>query len=79
MKALAKAARRFDFKLPALVDYKVRIPPGGKTGALVETVVTWRKTARSAPFTTRAVDPDQTAAAVLATEKMLNLLVSQSV
>ena len=79
MKALAKAARRFDFKLPALVDYKVRIPPGGKTGALVETVVTWRKSARSVPFTTRAVDPDQTAAAVLATEKMLNLLVSQSV
>ena len=77
MKALAKAARRFDLKLPALVDYKVRIPPGGKTGALVETVVTWRKSARSALFTTRAVDPDQTAAAVLATEKMLNLLVSQ--
>ena len=77
MKALAKAARRFDLKLPALVDYKVRIPPGGKTGALVETVVTWRKSTRGALFTTRAVDPDQTAAAVLATEKMLNLLVSQ--
>ena len=74
MKALAKAARKFDLKLPRLVDYAVRIPPGGKTGALVEAVITWRTDARKRPFSTMAVDSDQIAAAVKATEKMLNLI-----
>lgn len=73
MKALAKVGRKLGLKLPSLVDYKVRIAPGGKTGALVETTISWRHSARSEPFTTRGVDPDQLAAAVLATEKMLNL------
>jgi len=77
MKALAKAARKLDLKLPALVDYKVRIPPGGRTGALVETTITWRRSARSQPFTTRGVDSDQLAAAVMATEKMLNLIAGE--
>jgi D-citramalate synthase len=76
MKALAKACRKFDIKLPQLVDYSVRIPPGGKTGALVETVITWRKETRSRPFSTLGVDSDQVAAAVIATEKMLNLIVA---
>jgi D-citramalate synthase len=74
MKALAKACRKFDIKLPQLVDYTVRIPPGGKTGALVEAVITWRAEARSRPFSTLGVDSDQLAAAVIATEKMLNLV-----
>ena len=74
MKALGKACRRFDIKLPQLVDYAVRIPPGGKTGALVEAVITWRRGARSQPFSTLGVDSDQLAAAVIATEKMLNLV-----
>jgi len=56
------------------VDFKVRIPPGGKTGALVETVITWRMGKRGEPFSTLAVDSDQVAAAVIATEKMLNLV-----
>ena len=77
MKALAKAARKHELELASLLDYKVRIPPGGKTGALVETVITWRSGPRAEPFTTRGVDSDQLAAAVLATEKMLNLLASQ--
>jgi D-citramalate synthase len=74
MKALAKACRKFELKLPALTDYSVRIPPGGKTGALVETVITWRTDSRKQPFSTMAVDTDQIAAAVKATEKMLNLI-----
>jgi D-citramalate synthase len=76
MKALAKACRKFDIKLPQLVDYSVRIPPGGKTSALVEAVITWRKETRSRPFSTLGVDSDQVAAAVIATEKMLNLIVA---
>jgi D-citramalate synthase len=78
MRALARATRRFGLKLPDLVDYKVRIPPGGKTGALVETVITWRAGARSAPFSTLGVDSDQVSAAVIATEKMLNLVAARS-
>ncbi len=74
MQALARAARGFGLKLPQLTDYQVRIPPGGKTGALVETLITWRSGPRSEPFSTRAVDSDQLAAAVIATEKMLNLV-----
>ena len=77
MKALGRVARRLDLKLPTLVDYKVRIPPGGRTGALVETTITWRRSARSEPFTTRGVDSDQLAAAVMATEKMLNLIAGE--
>jgi D-citramalate synthase len=78
MKALARACRKHDLRLPTLLDYKVRIPPGGKTGALVETVITWRPGPRSEPFTTRGVDSDQIAAAVMATEKMLNLMASRT-
>jgi D-citramalate synthase len=78
MKALARAVRPLGLKLPELVDYKVRIPPGGKTGALVETVISWRTGPRAAPFSTLAVDSDQVAAAVIATEKMLNLLCART-
>jgi D-citramalate synthase len=77
MKALAKALRGFGLKLPQLVDYKVRIPPGGKTGALVETVIGWQTSPRAQPFSTLGVDSDQLAAAVIATEKMLNLLAAR--
>ena len=75
MNALAKAARRFRLSLPRLEDFRVRIPPGGQTAALVETVITWRPAARgAATFSTRGVDSDQLAAAVIATEKMLNAI-----
>ncbi len=78
MRALAKAARRHGLSLPELVDYKVRIPPGGKSGALVETVITWKAGPRATPFSTLGVDSDQLAAAVIATEKMLNLVASRA-
>jgi D-citramalate synthase len=77
MKALAKAVRSFDLKLPQLVDYKVRIPPGGRTGALVETLISWQTSTRAQPFSTIGVDSDQLVAAVIATEKMLNLLAAR--
>jgi D-citramalate synthase len=74
MKAVSRAMRKFGHTLPTLVDYRVRIPPGGKTGALVETVITWRTGPRTDPFSTQGVDSDQVAAAVIATEKMLNVI-----
>jgi D-citramalate synthase len=78
MKALAKAGRKLELRMPQLVDYRVRIPPGGRTGALVETIITWRTGPRADPFTTLGVDSDQVAAAVIATEKMLNLIVKRA-
>jgi D-citramalate synthase len=78
MRALEKAVRRFGLELPRLVDYRVRIPPGGRTGALVQTVITWQGAGGAeATFSTLAVDSDQLAAAVLATEKMLNAVATR--
>jgi D-citramalate synthase len=84
MNALKKAAKPLEIEVPILADYRVRIPPGGRTGALVETTITWRKDAatngRRKPgetFTTLGVDSDQLAAAVIATEKMLNAVVTR--
>jgi len=83
MTALKKAARVFGIELPLLHDFRVRIPPGGRTGALVETQITWRRDLadergrRSGfeTFSTSGVDSDQMGAAVIATEKMLNSIV----
>jgi D-citramalate synthase len=77
MKALKKAAKSFRIAVPALEDFRVRIPPGGRTGALVETVIVWRGRGDPEPFTTLGVDSDQMAAAVIATEKMLNEIVAR--
>ncbi|MCA9504430.1 MAG: hypothetical protein KC616_15170 [Myxococcales bacterium] len=85
MNALKKAAKPLEIEVPVLADYRVRIPPGGRTGALVETTVTWRlETAAAAgakstveTFTTLGVDSDQLAAAIIATEKMLNAVVTR--
>ncbi len=59
-------------KRPVLTDYIVTIPPGGKTDALVETIITWQIEGRE--FKTRGLDADQTTAAIQATMKMLNML-----
>lgn len=73
MRALAKAVKPSGLTLPRLADYRVRIPPGGHTSALVQTVITWQgEDGADGTYSTLAVDSDQLAAAVLATEKMLN-------
>jgi D-citramalate synthase len=85
MNALKKAAVALSIDVPILADYRVRIPPGGRTGALVETTVTWlvEKSAASgrqkagSTFSTLGVDSDQLAAAIIATEKMLNAVVTR--
>lgn len=71
MNALKKIYKGLKIKLPKLIDYYVTIPPGGKTDALVETVIVWEL---EKEFRTRGLDPDQTNAAIIATIKMLNLL-----
>lgn len=72
MNALKKVYKQKKMELPMLVDYAVRIPPGGKTDALCETVITWERNNRE--FKTRGLDSDQTVAAIKATQKMLNVI-----
>ena len=74
MKALAQAVSPHGIDMPRLADYRVRIPPGGRTEALVETLIEWSDQENGRRFSTVGVDPDQTAAAVIATEKMLNIV-----
>ena len=60
---------------PLLENYAVTIPPGGRTDALVQTVITWRFGDKM--IRTRGLDADQTEAAIKATIKMLNMLEEQ--
>ena len=64
--------RRLGRKLPKLTNYAVTIPPGGRTDAFVQTVITWEGDGKE--FRTRGLDADQTDAAIQATIRMLNLL-----
>lgn len=72
MKAVWKIYAKLNKEHPILQDYIVTIPPGGKTDALVETMISWSYNDKQ--FRTRGLDPDQTQAAIKATEKMLNLI-----
>lgn len=73
MRAVKEIYKSRNRQLPKLIDYHVSIPPGGKTDAFVETVVTWDY---GKIFKTKGLDPDQTVAAMMATEKMLNIVES---
>ncbi len=75
MKALWKIYSGLKKSRPVLTDYKVTIPPGGKTDALVETTITWDY--EGMEYTTRGLDADQTEAAIKATMKMLNIISNQ--
>ncbi len=57
---------------PWLTNYQVSIPPGGRTDALVQTTISW--TYEGKAYRTRALDADQTEAAIKATIKMLNII-----
>ena len=70
MHCIKKLEPKFGFNVPKLADYVVRIPPGGNTDALVQTIITWKN--GGSEFKTIGVDSDQVVAAIKATEKMLN-------
>ena len=55
---------------PMLTNYRVSIPPGGRTDAFVQTIITWNYAGVN--FKTRGLDADQTESAIKATLKMLN-------
>jgi D-citramalate synthase len=73
MQALKTIEKKLGFGLPRLLDYEVRIPPGGKTDALVETTIKWE-----GGIKTRGVHSDQLAAAIQATEHALNMIALRS-
>jgi D-citramalate synthase len=72
MNALKKIYFKKGKELPLLTDYSVRIPPGGKTDALCETIITWSINGKDVK--TRGLDSDQTVSAIEATRKMLNII-----
>ena len=75
--AFMKAVRniytsRLGRPFPTLANYTVNIPPGGRTDALVHTVITWNY--QDTVIKTRGLDAEQTESAIQATVKMLNLI-----
>ena len=73
VKAMRKIyCERLGRSFPTLENYAVTIPPGGRTDALVQTVITWRNGDKI--LRTRGLDADQTEAAIKATIKMLNIV-----
>ncbi len=73
VKAMRKIyCERLGRTFPVLENYAVSIPPGGRTDALVQTVITWRNGDKL--LRTRGLDADQTEAAIKATIKMLNIV-----
>ena len=71
-KAMWKIYKTLNKPTPELLDYVVVIPPGGKTDAFVQTIITWKFNEKI--FKTRGLDGDQTVAAIKATIKMLNII-----
>ena len=73
VKALRYIYKKYlDRTFPILANYQVSIPPGGRTDALVQTVITWHY--KGGLLRTRGLDADQTEAAIKATFKMLNIV-----
>ena len=73
VKALRYIYKKYlDRTFPILANYQVSIPPGGRTDALVQTVISWHH--EGGLLRTRGLDADQTEAAIKATFKMLNII-----
>ncbi|MDD3061768.1 MAG: alpha-isopropylmalate synthase regulatory domain-containing protein [Massilibacteroides sp.] len=70
VRALRKIYSDLRRPFPMLTNYSVSIPPGGRTDAFVQTIISWNYA--GVDFKTRGLDADQTEAAIKATVKMLN-------
>ncbi len=77
MNALSKVlSKKGMIRLPTLLDYEVRIPKSGRTDALTECIITWRS--EEGEVRTRGVHYNQVFAGIIATLRMLNLLIQRS-
>jgi len=70
VRALRKIYSDLGRPFPMLTNYTVSIPPGGRTDAFVQTIISWNYA--GVDFKTRGLDADQIEAAIKATVKMLN-------
>ncbi|MDA7747333.1 2-isopropylmalate synthase [Psychromonas sp.] len=71
IRAMKKVLPKDEFTFPELIDFELRIPPGGQTSALTECSVTWAD--GDEQFTTRGVNANQVLAGIGATIRMINL------
>ena len=71
IQAMNKILAKYNYQLPKLDDYEVRIPKGGETNALTECIITWKSDKRN--LKTRGVHANQVFAAILATLRVINL------
>jgi len=69
--AIGKVLVNYDYSLPELADYEVRIPKGGHTSALTECVITWN--CGNELRKTRGVHVNQVFAGIMATIKLINI------
>ncbi|MCH5149900.1 MAG: hypothetical protein J1G30_04455 [Spirochaetales bacterium] len=79
MNALKIILKQFEIQMPKLIDYTVEIPPGGRTNALVQTIITWeiiQPNGETKRVTTKGLNHDQNTAAIEATLKIINFILS---
>ena len=77
MNALKKILKQFELQIPKLADYTVEIPPGGRTNAMVQAVITWeieQQDGKVKKITTKGLNHDQNTAAIEATLKIINFI-----
>ena len=71
MNAINQVLEQYNYKLPKLEDYEVRIPKGGETSALTESIITWQSTGKR--LKTRGVHANQVFAAINAALRLINI------
>lgn len=71
MNAINQILGHYDYKLPKLEDYEVRIPRGGETSALTECIIHWQSSSKR--LKTRGVHANQVFAAINAALRLINL------
>ncbi len=69
--AINKILKKYNYTLPKLEDFEVRIPRGGETNALTECIITWDTPEKKQK--TRGVHANQVFAAITATLRFINL------
>jgi D-citramalate synthase len=69
--AISKVLKKYDYRLPELADYEIRIPKGGHANALTECVITWN--CGNELRKTRGVHVNQVFSGIMATIKLINI------
>lgn len=78
MNAINQILEKYDYTLPKLEDYEVRIPKGGETSALTESIITWQGN-NGKRLRTRGVHANQVFSAIHAALRLINLQLQEKV